>query len=148
MTQFCFANPTQLQAEDVAIEVTEGVYLGQYSRMSLEQLQARDPGIQLLNSEEFLRSCDLRMTTDPKEVEESRYWYLLEVLPPCSWHRDYGCQSFYMSEFISGNVTSHVVMLDKRYFTFDAPVMKYHSDRVAKVREWLDKQPVFTGEEA
>jgi hypothetical protein len=136
---FVFANRAKNYAEDSAVLVGSD-YVGTYSGKTLGELQVRDPGIELIDAEEFVELVELRMTTDPVEVDEERYWYLLEVLPPCSWVRNGSTESFYMSEFTSGRVTCHVVRIGDRYFTFEAPVMASHSDRTAKVFAWLDKQ--------
>ena len=44
-----------------------------------------------------------------------------------------------MIEFYSGRVTTHVVRIGERYFTFNAPVMRYHADRSQKVLAWLEQ---------
>ena len=134
-----FANRNENYAKDNALLIG-GSYIGQYSGKTLEQLQAEDPDVELIDVNEFLDIVEARMTTDPVEIDEDRYWYLLEVLPPCGWVRNGSAESFYMSEFISGRVTCHVVRIGDRYFTFDAPVMTSHYDRTAKVFAWLDKQ--------
>lgn len=136
---FVFANRAKNHAEDGAV-LTAGGYVGIYSGKTLEELQARDPGIELIDADEFVALTEQRMTTDPVEVDEERYWYLLEVLPPCGWVRNNGSESFYMSEFLTGRITTHVVRIGDRYFTFDAPVMASHFDRTTKVFAWLDKQ--------
>jgi hypothetical protein len=141
MSQFFFANPALTHCEDGAV-LKDGAYVGQYSGMTLEQLQLRDPAIQLIDSDEFVANHDRMLTTDPVEIDVERFEYMLEVLPPCSWVRDPGSQSFYMSEFTSGNVTAHLVNIGDRYFSFDAPMMRKHADRVAKVRTWLANQPI------
>lgn len=139
MADMLFANPTQNQAADSAVEVAPGCYLGLYTRKSLEQLQEVDPGIQLISVDEFVAISEAAMTTDPVEVSKEEYWRLLEVLPPGGWTRNGSSESFYMIEFYSGRVTTHVVRIGERYFTFDAPVMRYHADRSQKVLAWLEK---------
>ncbi len=136
---FVFANRVKNHAEDGAVLVGSN-YVGIYSGKTLEELQARDPGIELIDADEFVALTEQRMTTDPVEVDEERYWHLLEVLPPCGWVRNGSSESFYMSEFTIGRVTCHVVRIGDRYFTFKAPVMSSHFDRTAKVFAWLEKQ--------
>ena len=134
-----FANRNENYAKDNALLIG-GSYIGQYSGKTLEQLQAEDPDVELIDLYEFTDTVEKRLTTDPVEVDSERYWYLLEVLPPCSWARNGGSESFYMSEFLTGRITTHVVRIGERYFTFDAPVMSSHFDRTAKVFAWLEKQ--------
>lgn len=137
----CFANPAKDYIQDAAIEA-EGQYIGQITGKTLAQLQAEDPDIQLMDIDEFISIIEQRATTDPEEITEDRYWDLLGVLPPWGWHRGGDTESFYMSEFLNGRVTTHVVRLGDRYFSFNAPVMTRHADRVAKVRAWLGAQEV------
>jgi hypothetical protein len=139
MADMIFANPAQNQAADSAVEVAPGCYLGLYTRKSLEQLQEADPAIQLISVDEFVAITEAAMTTDPTEVDKAKFWDLLEVLPPGGWQRNGGAESFYMTEFYSGRVTTHVVRIGERYFTFNAPVMLHHADRTQKVLSWLEK---------
>ncbi|MCY1283633.1 hypothetical protein D9M70_325160 [compost metagenome] len=112
-----------------------GQYRGRFgSRLASEQPE----GVVLVQIDAFEALVEARMTTDPVEIDEEQFWHYLEVLPPCSWTRGES-ESFYMSEFLCGSVTAHLVRLGKRYFKFDSPVIPHH-DRVKKVREWLDKQ--------
>ncbi len=134
-----FANRNENYAKDNALLI-DGGYIGQYSGKTLEQLQAEDPDVELIDLYEFTDTVEKRLTTDPVEVDSERYWYLLEVLPPCGWVRNGGSESFYMSEFLTGRITTHVVRIGERYFTFDAPVMSSHFDRTEKVHTWLEAQ--------
>ena len=139
MTDMIFANPNKTQAADAAVEVGPGCYMGRYTGKSLEELQVDDPDVQLISVDEFVAISEAAMTTDPVEVSEEQFLYLLEVLPPGGWTRNGSSESFYMIEFYSGRVTTHVVRIGERYFTFDAPVMRYHADRSQKVLAWLEK---------
>lgn len=139
-TTYVFANPNKTWAEDEAVlRPADGKYIGRYSGETLTDYQAKDSDVVLMTLDEFAEALEKRLTTDPVEITEKDYWYYLEVLPPCSWHCG-DSESFYMSEFISGRVTKHLVRLGKRYFSFDAPVMRNHHDRVKKVLDWMDKQ--------
>lgn len=131
-----FANVMRNHAEDGAVLLADNTWVGRFSGKTLQQLQERDPHIMLVDGDIFVEIVERRMTTDPVEITESDYWYLLEVLPPCSWQKFGDTESFYMSEFTNLSVTCHVVRIGKQYFKFEAPVMHSHSDRVAKVLKW------------
>lgn len=135
-----FADPRENHVHDDTAIDADGVRRGRYSGKTLEEVQIEHPRVVLIDIDEFVDMVEKRMTTDPVEITEKRYWHLLEVLPPCSWQRHADSESFYMSEFTSGRVTNHIVRVDERYFSFEAPVMANHWDRVQKVRDWLAKQ--------
>lgn len=46
------------------------------------------------------------------EISEEEYWYFLEVLPPVGFTGS----SFYMSEFLTENITSYFSKVGDRYF--------------------------------
>lgn len=46
------------------------------------------------------------------EIEEATYWYFLEVLPPLGMRGG----SFYMSEFLTDDITSRYSKVGKHYF--------------------------------
>lgn len=53
----------------------------------------------------------------PWPVDRDRFWYLLEVLPPCKWRRMAGgCESFHVSERLSGNVVTWCVRIGENFF--------------------------------
>ena len=50
--------------------------------------------------------------TDWIEIDEDRYYEMLEVLPPEKWKG--GC--FRMCEYYTSNITSHFIQINQRYF--------------------------------
>lgn len=46
------------------------------------------------------------------EIEEKTYWYFLEVLPPVGMKGG----GFYMSEFLTGDITSYYSKVGNKYF--------------------------------
>lgn len=46
------------------------------------------------------------------EIEKATYWYFLEVLPPLGWRGG----AFYMSEFLTDNITSRYSRVGESYF--------------------------------
>ena len=51
------------------------------------------------------------------EITEERYWYALEVLPPMRFRhdRETGIESFCMSEFTTGTITTQYASANGRY---------------------------------
>lgn len=135
-----FANREQNYVKDTAILGDDGVYRSAVYGKTLEQYQEEDPAVELMDYSELEALAESRMTTDPVEITKEQFWDRLEVLPPCSWVRNGHDESFYMSEFLCGRVTEHLVRIGDRYFSFSSPVMSSHFDRTAKVFAWLEKQ--------
>lgn len=135
-----FANPANHYVQDVAVQQADGTYLSHCYGETLEQMRERvqDPAIEMVDLDEFSEMVDDRNVTDPVEITEEQYIDALEVLPPMDWVMG-ETSSFYMSEFYSGSVTSIYVARGGRYFKYRDRV-KPHHDRVAKVRQWLEKQ--------
>lgn len=42
----------------------------------------------------------------PHKITEERFFYMLEVLPPCRWSTYRSMESFHVSEHLSGDVVS------------------------------------------
>lgn len=128
MEEMCFAY--QDKRFVVIDTITNG--LGTYSRETLEQVRERYPNAVIMPYEEaWKKHCDSYLT-EPVEITEEDFWYFLEVLSPCSWHRRHDSESFYMSEFTTGDVTLHLVRIGTRYYKFEDHVMKTHEERVEK----------------
>lgn len=69
-----------------------------------------------------------------QQVTQHRFTYLLEVLPPTKWVRRSGQESFMMSEFLTGNITTIVVRLGTDYYEFNDAATLTHDAIVDKVR--------------
>lgn len=82
-----------------------------------------------------------RAVQEPREIDEERFMYLLEVLPPMRWERRHDCESFRMSEFTTGDVTAAVVRRGNRYFCWDDRISMKHDAIMAKLDAWLAAQP-------
>ena len=138
-----FVAPGKDYAQDGVKEHLEtGELFGMYSGDTVEEMKERT-GAVLVDADKFVVESEKAMTTDPEEITEEQYQYALEVLPPYGWeHRPFQ-ESFYMSEFYSGDVTTFYVRLGKRYFSFRAPLgagdtRMNHEARVKKVNDWLE----------
>lgn len=109
-----------LQAIDAVMIDSEGRLIGLYSGKTQEQLQVESGlEIRLAGAQTFAEMRDVYYTTAPSEITESAYIEALEVLPPMRWGRWLGVESFRLSEFYCGNVTSiYARTPDGRYWTF------------------------------
>jgi hypothetical protein len=138
-----FVVPGKTNAQDGVKEHLEtGELFGMYSGDTVDEMKERT-GAVLRDADEFIAESEKAMTTDPVEITEEQYEYALEVLPPCDWQHGNGNQSFYMSEFYSGDVTTFYVRLGKCHYSFMAPrgrgeTYMSHAKRVKKVMDWLE----------
>ena len=84
----------------------------------------REEHFHLLNewnlSPEWKRDCGFDFASllgKRWEITKELYWYFLEILPPVRWTGvNSSRESFYMSERLSGNITSKYSREGDRYF--------------------------------
>lgn len=134
-----FAKPGERHLKDSVVEYLEtGELFSMITRQSVAELKAE--GYEVVNVEEFTAELEKSLTTPPKRISRSDYMNALEVLPPHGWTNNGDSESFYMSEFYSGRVTSHYVRVGKDYFEFMAPVMSNHTDRIRYVLDWQESE--------
>jgi len=70
----------------------------------------------------------------PWRIDEKRFWYLLEVLPPCKWRRMSDGESFHISERLSGSIVTWAVRIGSDYFELQDDEHKPHAELVAACR--------------
>jgi hypothetical protein len=58
------------------------------------------------------------LITEPVEIDEERFMYALEILPPCRWTRPRGVELFHVSERLSFNLVDWYACLNGRYWHF------------------------------
>lgn len=82
----------------------------------------------------------VRKNTKPvTEVTESRFWDMLEVLPPCQWTGPGQTESFFVSERLWDNVVSWFARVDGRFYEMTDTDDKRHPQIIARVREYIAK---------
>lgn len=87
-----------------------------------------------------------------QEITRERFWYFLEVLPPRRWKHGEGWQTFFMSEFTSGDVTQHCAQIGRdgygaRYFAKEDRASLTPAELVAACREFIAAHPEPTVKE-
>ena len=58
------------------------------------------------------------MKSKPTQITRSRFWEMLEVLPPCRWHNAGGFEVFHVSEHLTGPLVSWFAHKGERYWEF------------------------------
>ena len=61
--------------------------------------------------------ADSLLSRPIKEITETIYQEMLEVLPPLKWGVNRGVHSFFMSEFWSGNYTQQYARIGSKYYS-------------------------------
>lgn len=51
------------------------------------------------------------LAAKPKRVDQERFDYMLNVLPPCKWQRGRYMETFHVSEYLSGNIVMWMVRI-------------------------------------
>lgn len=92
------------------------------------------PDLVILSGDEAYQRISDAAKTDPVEITRHSWSYFLEVLPPVGWHADAACESFKMSERITGAITDIFVRLDDRYFKFADDIRLPHPACCARVK--------------
>lgn len=71
--------------------------------------------------------------TEPRKIDKDRYWYLLEVLPPCRWKTVRGVELFHVSERLQGELVTWCAKLGDKYFEFEDLSYRNMEELAAKV---------------
>ncbi len=93
---------------------------GQYSGHTQAEIEAEYGGpVEIMSQDEAWKIHEDASKKPPVEITHEDFWYYLEVLPPQAWVRLRGSESFHMSEFQTGDITTHLVRIGHRYFKLD-----------------------------
>lgn len=107
------------QLLDAAFRDAEGVMRGMYSHKTCAELQQDyKSSVQLMRMCDFDKLHDEALRTEPEEITEAEYDEAFCVLPPMKYHNLLGVESFRMTEFYSGNITTIYAMCEGRYWKF------------------------------
>lgn len=99
-----------------APQVIDGIVLddetdteyGHFSGETLDQIRARYAPAELtiMALDEYTALHDAAFRSEPKPCTYEEYVVALECLPPEDWRRVAGVESFKMSEYLSGGITT------------------------------------------
>ena len=70
---------------------------------------------------------------DVTEIDQDKFWYALEVLPPVGWTTHRAVESFRMSERTWGTLTNIYARLGERYFVLTDDITLPAADIAARV---------------
>ncbi len=121
--------------------VVDGV--GVYSKRDLKQTwMDYGDGVGIVDEDYAIARIRKANKTQPVEITEGDWWYFLEVLPPCRWKNHGSSESFFMSEFVTYDITTHLVRIAGRYFKFDDSCNVTHEEAVSKCMPLFNNPPV------
>jgi len=89
-----------------------------YARETLEQIQIRYPGAEIVDLDSWIEAKEKALSSNPVEITEDRFMEMLEVLPPQRWQHGKNCESFELSEHTSGRVTAIFCRFGEKYYEF------------------------------
>lgn len=76
-------------------------------------------GSTIVNSEtidKLINEYEKLLISEFKEIDSERFFYMLEVLPPCKWSTVSNVELFHVSERITGNLVSWFFKKGDQYF--------------------------------
>ena len=110
----------------------------QTARSRLEALKPEyGADLILLTPDEAMNRYEAAFKSGPEEITEQRFWDMLEVLPPVTWHTTSDGESFKMCERTAGAITGIYVRIGKRYFTFSDDIRTPHRECCRRVAEHI-----------
>lgn len=133
-----FYVPGQPWVQDFAVEV-EGVVRSQLQGLTLEQFQAREPGVIVCTYGEARAQIEALSKSEPKPISEADFFYALEALPPQGWRHDAAGESFKMAEHINGRITAIYARIGGTFWRFDDVFTMPHAEVMERVRPYFEK---------
>ncbi|EKS6645663.1 hypothetical protein QCD58_004552 [Enterobacter hormaechei] len=110
------------------------------SGWTLEQLNAGSDRFELIPADEAYQRYSDGFICPVTEISETRYFDMLEVLPPLDWHfnESGGPQSFKLAEMYCGNVTAIFAQYGARFFELRDRVTLTHQAIIGRVKAFID----------
>ena len=85
---------------------------------TLEQIQRRYPGAELVDLAAWIEAKDRALCSDPVEITREQFEDALDTLPPQNWQRAALAESFEFMEHTSGRVTTIYCRTGRRFWEF------------------------------
>lgn len=132
-----FYVPGQRWVIDFAIVRADGVTVSQLQGHTLEVVQARSPGAEIMTYQKAVEMIESGCKTEPRQIQQEDFDYGLNVLPPMNWVRGVEFESFMMSERTNGKVTGIYARVGATYWKFEEVCTLSHRDIIDKVRKTI-----------
>jgi hypothetical protein len=92
------------------------------------------PNLVVLARDDAMACHEAAFRSEVAEITVEKWDDMLGVLPPMAWRNDQLGESFKLSEYLTGGITSIYVSVDGRYFTFNDNASLPHAGCCVRVR--------------
>lgn len=128
-----FYVPGQPWVIDFVEQQPDGSCVAAATGQTQEQIAAVSPGVILCTYAEARKQIESRAKSEPKPISEEDFTFALNCLPPMDWRHDANGESFKMSEFITGNVTSIYARMGNTYWMLDDVCTLSHREILERI---------------
>lgn len=139
----CFYKPGARIMQDVAVQLSDGSWIGGYSRETPEQLQARTGAVLTewaVAEVEMEKGRRAHYCTGVTEINEDKWHEMFEILPPEQLNFDAGLRTFHISERLCGDLVQWFVGYQGRWFTLNESTTVTREALLAMVQAFIATQ--------
>lgn len=111
----------------------DGVMRSTIGGKSIDELQTEYPGCVITDLEAAVTATEDIMRSPPVEIDAETFRYCLEVLPPIDWTHKGGCETFKLSEYTSGIITTICARVGTKYYQMQDRVTMTHDEILALI---------------
>lgn len=116
----CLYTPGALNINTILVKTDAGL-VSPYSKQTLDEMLAEYPGSEIIPLDDAVQLIQAASRAHYckgwKEIDEEKFWFALEVLPPCKWVNNSSSEAFHISERLTGSLVDWYARIGKRYFT-------------------------------
>ncbi|HEY1844009.1 MAG TPA: hypothetical protein VGH05_04030 [Buttiauxella sp.] len=92
----------------------------------------------------YWQQCEKNAYTDVSEITLTVFMDAIALMYPNDWQGDAHCESFKLSEMVSGDVTDIYAKVGDRYFTFRDKATMTHTAIIARInKEVLSREETY-----
>lgn len=134
MEEPVYCQPDKPGIVDMAVRRDDGVFVGMFSRKTLQELDAEYPGVVMSSMKDVVDRQQAMMKRAPKEITQDDFNDALYCLPPMGWVSRGNTESFKMCEFTCGAITGIYVRDGERFFALSDVFTLSHENIIFAVR--------------
>ncbi len=108
---------------------------GVWSGDTPAEMEERNPGAVPTLYEDIERIHDDKTRVAPHRIDQDRWDYALNVLPPAKWVRESGAETFHISELVSGTMADIFAWIGGDYWELTDDESLSHREILAKCLE-------------
>jgi hypothetical protein len=139
MSLSVFYVPGTISIIDYAVKNEHGEMVSALDQEPMASIASRYPGVIICSVEDATASQAAALTTGPVQITKQVFIDMLECLPPLGWERRLNSESFKLSEFTSGRITSIYARVNSQYFKLSDVFTLKHEEIMAKIDDFLSQ---------